>query len=158
MDVVGNGDDPAGVSFTYFDYPAAFAGFANQDSEYVNDDSANRWYTSYEVELNRRYGNNWQFRASFSATKKTEPFGTSDNVVIAGLDPNAEINSGYDGLLEWEFRTAASYLFRYGILAVREFRPPQRRVLGAECAVQRSGWQPDSNTSAQGRTTGKPAG
>jgi hypothetical protein len=36
--------------------------------------------------------------------------------MIAGLDPNAEINSGYDGLFEWEFRTAASYLFRYGIL------------------------------------------
>jgi hypothetical protein len=119
--VLGNGDDPAGVSFTYFDYPAAFAGFANQDSEYVNDDSANRSYTSYEFELNRRYGNNWQFRASFSSTKKTEPFGTSDNVAIAGLDPNAEINSAYNGLLEWEFRTAASYLFRYGILASANF-------------------------------------
>jgi hypothetical protein len=46
--VVNTSDDPAGVSFTYFDYPGAFAGFANQDSEYVNDDSANRKYTSYE--------------------------------------------------------------------------------------------------------------
>ena len=119
--VAGNSDDPAGVRFTYFDYPAAFAGFANQDSEYVNDDSANRKYTSYEFELNRRYGNNWQFRASFSATQKTEPFGTSDNVLIAGLDPNAEINSGYEGLLEYEFRTAASYLFRWGILGSANF-------------------------------------
>jgi hypothetical protein len=114
--LLGTADDPAGVRVTYFDYPAAFAGFVNQDSEYVNDKSANRSYTSYEVELNRRYGNNWQFRSSYSATKKTEPFGTSDNTVIAGLDPNAEINSAYDGLLEWEFRAAASYLFRYGIL------------------------------------------
>jgi len=119
--VVGTPDDPAGVRFTYYDYPAAFAGFANQDSEYVNDTSANRSYTSYEVELNRRYGNNWQFRSSYSATKKTEPFGTSDNTVIAGLDPNTEINAAYDGLLEWEFRTAASYLFRYGILTSANF-------------------------------------
>src|SRR6266850_1999251 len=119
--VVGTSDDPAGVRFTYYDYPAAFAGFANQDSEYVNDKSANRSYTSYEVELNRRYGNSWQFRSSYSATRKTEPFGTSDNTVIPGLDPNAEINAGYDGLLEWEFRAAASYLFRYGILTSANF-------------------------------------
>jgi hypothetical protein len=119
--VAGTGDDPAGVRFTYYDYPAAFAGFANQDSEYVNDKSANRSYTSYEVELNRRYGNNWQFRSSYSATRKTEPFGTSDNTVIPGLDPNAEINAAYDGLLEWEFRAAASYLFRYGILTSANF-------------------------------------
>jgi len=119
--VAGTGDDPAGMTFTYYDYPAAFAGFANQDSEYINDKSANRSYTSYEVELNRRYGNNWQFRASYSGTKKTEPFGTSDNTAIAGLDPNAEINSAYNGLLEWELRTAASYLFRYGILASANF-------------------------------------
>jgi hypothetical protein len=119
--VVGTGDDPAGVRFTYYDYPAAFAGFANQDSEYVNDTSADRSYTSYEVELNRRYGNNWQFRSSYSATKKTEPFGTSDNVVIVGLDPNAEVNAAYNGLLEWEYRAAASYLFRYGILTSANF-------------------------------------
>ena len=114
--IVGNADDPAGVTFTYWDYPAQYAGFANQDSEYVNDKSADRSYTSYEFELNRRYGNNWQFRASYSATQKHEPFGTSDNVQIAGLDPNAEINAAYDGLLEYSFRAAASYLFKYGIL------------------------------------------
>jgi len=99
----------------------AFAGFANKDSEYVNDTSADRSYTSYEVELNRRYGNNWQFRSSYSATKKTEPFGTSDNTVIVGLDPNSEVNAAYNGLLEWEYRAAASYLFRYGILTSANF-------------------------------------
>jgi hypothetical protein len=52
------------------------------------DRLAGERYTSYEVALNRRYGNNWQFRASFSGTKKTEPFGTSDNTAIARLDPN----------------------------------------------------------------------
>ena len=114
--IAGTADDPAGRTFTYFDYPAQFAGFANQDSEYVNDKSADRSYKSFEVELNRRYGNNWQFRSSYSATWKTEPFGTSDNTVIVGMDPNAEINAAYDNLLEWEYRAAASYLFRYGIL------------------------------------------
>ena len=115
--VVGTADDPAGRTFTYYDYPAQFAGFANQDSEYVNDEPADRSYTSFEVEVNRRYGNNWQFRSSYSATWKTEPFGTSDNTVIVGMDPNSEINAAYDNLLEWEYRAAASYLFRYGILA-----------------------------------------
>jgi len=114
--IVGTADDPAGRTFTYYDYPAQFAGFANQDSEYVNDKSADRSYKSFEVELNRRYGNNWQFRSSYSATWKTEPFGTSDNTVIVGMDPNSEINAAYSNLLEWEYRAAASYLFRYGIL------------------------------------------
>jgi carboxypeptidase family protein len=114
--IVGNADDPVGRTFTYYDYPAQFAGFANQDSEYINDESADRSYKSFEGEVNRRYGNNWQFRTSYSATWKTEPFGTSDNTVIVGLDPNSEINSGYNNLLEWEYRAAASYLFRYGIL------------------------------------------
>lgn len=115
--LVGNADDPVGRTFTYYDYPAQFAGFANQDSEYVNDKSADRSYTSFEVEVNRRYGNNWQFRSSYSATWKTEPFGTSDNTVIVGMDPNSEVNAAYNDLLEWEYRAAASYLFRYGILA-----------------------------------------
>jgi hypothetical protein len=115
--IIGNADDPAGRSFTYYDYPAQFAGFANQDSEYVNDKSADRSYTSFEVEVNRRYGNNWQFRSSYSGTWKTEPFGTSDNTVIVGMDPNSEVNAAYNDLLEWEYRAAASYLFRYGILA-----------------------------------------
>ena len=114
--VLGTADDPTGRSFTYYDYPAQFAGLANQDSEYVNDKSADRSYRSFEVEVNRRYGNNWQFRSSYSATWKTEPFGSSDNTVIVGMDPNSEINAAYDNLLEWEYRAAASYLFRYGIL------------------------------------------
>jgi len=114
--ILGNADDPAGRTFTYYDYPAQFAGLANQDSEYINDESADRSYKSFEVEVNRRYGNNWQFRTSYSATWKTEPFGTSDNTVIVGLDPNSEINTGYENLMEWEYRAAASYLFRYGIL------------------------------------------
>ena len=114
--ILGNADDPAGRTFTYYDYSAQFAGLANQDSEYINDESADRSYTSFEVEVNRRYGNNWQFRTSYSATWKTEPFGTSDNTVIVGLDPNSEINTGYENLMEWEYRAAASYLFRYGIL------------------------------------------
>ena len=114
--VAGTADDPAGRTFTYYDYPAQFAGLANQDSEYVNDASANRSYSSFEVEVNRRYQSNWQFRSSYSATWKTEPFGTSDNTVIVGMDPNSEINAAYNNLLEWEYRAAASYLFRYGIL------------------------------------------
>jgi len=119
--VVGTADDPAGRTFTYYDYPAQFAGFANQDSEYINDESADRSYTSFEIEVNRRYGNNWQFRTSYSATWKTEPFGTSDNTVIVGMDPNSEINAAYNDLLEWEYRAAASYLFRYGILGSVNF-------------------------------------
>lgn len=31
------------------------------------------------------------------------------------------VNAGYDGLLEWEYRAAASYLFRYGVLASANF-------------------------------------
>jgi hypothetical protein len=118
--VVGNADDP-GVSYTYYDYPRELRGLAFQDSEYVNDDTANRDYTSIEVSLIRRYANRWQFRTSYSTTRKNEPFATSDNTSIAGLDPNREINSGFENFWEWSYRASASYLFGWGIMASANF-------------------------------------
>ncbi len=130
--VVGTGDD-TGEFFTYWDYPASLRGLAFQDSEYVNDDSANRRYTSFEMSVVRRYANNWQFRTSYSATQKNEPFGTSENVAIAGLDPNREFNVAFVNFWEWSYRASASYLFRGGILGAVNFdhrsgEPWQRNV------------------------------
>jgi hypothetical protein len=71
-----------------------------------------------EFAVSRRLANNWQFRASYSATKIDEPFPTSYGAAF--LDPNAEINEG-NHTWEWGARASGSYLFRYGIQVSSNF-------------------------------------
>ena len=74
--------------------------------------------------MSRRYAGNWQFRASYSATKKNIPLvtnvGNNQTGLINTQDPNAEIFAS-DNTWEWIFRTGGSYLFPYGILGSVNF-------------------------------------
>ena len=116
--VVGNADDP-GNTITYFDYPASLAGADFQKPWIVNDDKANSTFKTLEFQVSRRYAGNWQFRASYSATKKDIPLvtnvGNNQTGLINTQDPNAEIFAS-DNTWEWIFRTGGSYLFPYGVL------------------------------------------
>lgn len=117
---LGTADDP-GNAITYFDYPATYAGAANQQSLLVNDDAANSTYKSYEVAVSRRFVGGWQFQGSFSATKKNIPL-TPNSIGANGatlsintLDPNAEINAS-DQTWEWLSRVSGAYRAKWDIL------------------------------------------
>jgi hypothetical protein len=133
--VPGTADDP-GNSITYFDYPASLAGAAFQKPWVVNDDTANSSFRTLEAQVARRYAGNWQFRASYSATKKNIPLVTNVGNNLTGFlntqDPNAEIFTS-DNTWEWIFRTGGSYLFPYDVLGSANFshesgNPWARRV------------------------------
>ena len=64
----GNADDP-GTSLTFYDYADQYAGLSNQRPTLYNDPLADRNYKSIELAVSRRLANNWQFRASYSATQ-----------------------------------------------------------------------------------------
>lgn len=121
--VLGNADDTGNV-ITYFDYPASLAGLAFQQPWLVNDDAANSSFNTYEFQVARRYAQNWQFRASYSATKKDIPLvtnvGNNQTGFFSTQDPNAEIFAA-DNTWEWIFRTGGSYLMPYGILGSANF-------------------------------------
>jgi hypothetical protein len=121
--VLGTADDTGNV-ITYYDYPASLAGLAFQQPWLVNDDRANSSFNTVEFQVARRYAENWQFRASYSATKKHIPLVTNQGNNQTGFfntqDPNAEIFAE-DNTWEWIFRAGGSYLFRYGILGSVNF-------------------------------------
>jgi len=133
--IVGNADD-TGNFITYYDYPAPLAGAAFQKPWVVNDDKANSSFRTLEFQVAKRYSNNWQFRTSYSATKKNIPLTTNVGNNTTGFfntqDPNGEIFQS-DNTWEWIFRTGGSYLFRYGVLGSVNFshesgNPWARRV------------------------------
>jgi len=132
---VGTTDDP-GTFVTYYDYPASLRGAAFQRPWTVNDDTANSSFKTLELQMARRYAQNWQFRTSYSATKKDIPLPSNVGNNTTGFfntqDPNAEIFAS-DNTWEWIFRAGGSYLMRYGILASVNFshesgEPWARRV------------------------------
>jgi carboxypeptidase family protein/TonB-dependent receptor-like protein len=117
---LGTADDP-GTSVTYYDYPAAYAGAAFQQSMLVNDDRADSTYKSYEIAVSRRYANGWQFQGSFSGTKKNSPL-TPNSIGANGAtlsintyDPNAEINRA-DMTWEWLGRLSGAYRTKWDVL------------------------------------------
>ena len=121
--IVGNSDDTGNI-ITYYDYPASLAGAAFQKPWVVNDDKANSNFKTIEVQMARRYADNWQFRASYSATKKHIPLvpnvGNNQTGLINTQDPNGEIFAA-DNTWEWIFRAGGSYLMPYGILGSINF-------------------------------------
>ena len=111
------GDEP-GTVITYYDYADEYAGLDFQRPTLFNDPLADRSYKSMELAVSRRLASNWQFLASYSATKIDESFPTA--YTEAFLDPNAEIFSG-NQTWEWGARASGSYLFPHDILVAGNF-------------------------------------
>jgi hypothetical protein len=115
--VVGTGDDP-GTTITYFDYADEYVGLDFQRPMLFNDPAADRSYKSAEVAVSKRLSNNWQFRASYSATRIDEPFQTAYEDALA--EPNYEIFAG-NQTWEWGARASGSYSFPHDILVSANF-------------------------------------
>ena len=120
---LGTADDP-GTTITYYDYPAAYAGAAFQQSMLINDDRANSTYKSVEVAVSRRFIKGWQFQGSYSATRKNIPLtNTAGGGLTLGIntyDPNAEINTA-DQTWEWLGRLSGAYRTRWDILLAANY-------------------------------------
>jgi outer membrane receptor protein involved in Fe transport len=114
---VGTGDDP-GTTVTYFDYADELAGLEFQRPTLFNDPLADRNYKSMEFALSKRLSNNWQFQASYSATRIDEPFPTAYEEAL--LDPNHEIFTG-NQTWEWGARMSGSYQFPHRIMVSSNF-------------------------------------
>jgi hypothetical protein len=74
----------------------------------INDDNATQTFKSLEVAAFRRFSNNWQFLASYTATKRNVPVSPilvgnvvqnsatqefASNTLVGDFNPNAEINT-----------------------------------------------------------------
>jgi len=107
---LGTSDD-TGVLLTYFDYPAAYRGAAFEGTKLVNDDQKNdATFKTIEFAATKRLANEWQFMASYSATKRHVPF-----VDGSALSPNAEINTA-DETWTWIGKMSGSYVFPWDII------------------------------------------
>jgi hypothetical protein len=124
--VVGNADDP-GTSFTYYEYPTSLRGRAFELFTLANDDTINPTFTSFEIAASKRLSSNWQFNASYSATKRNiqfinglDPTEQGSSVQLADFDPNSEINAA-DKTWEWTGKIAGSYQFPYRVLIAANY-------------------------------------
>jgi hypothetical protein len=137
--VVGTADDP-GTTFTYYEYPTSLRGRAFEKFTTVNDRNATPTFTSFEIAGSKRLANNWQFLASYSATKRNIPYingldpsEQGSSVTLASLDPNSEINAS-DRTWEWTGKAQGAYIFPYQLLVSTSFEhrsgePWARQVL-----------------------------
>jgi len=111
--ITNNGDDP-GTNLTYLEYPGSLQPATFQAPWIVNDDAANKKYTSFEIAASKRLANRWSMQASFSHTKIDD---TLPNNTAGGTgafeantkDPNSEIFAA-DNTKEWQARVSGSYL------------------------------------------------
>jgi hypothetical protein len=112
--VVGTGDDP-GTLLTYYEFDRSLQGAAFQAAQIVNDNSANdSTFKTIEMALTKRMADNWQFMASYSATKRDVPFGEGVSSALP-LNPNAEINVA-DRTWVWMGRLSGTYAFPKGFV------------------------------------------
>src|SRR5258706_7592824 len=71
--LVGTGDDPAGKTITYYEYPTSLNGVAFAGTMIVPA-TGKQTFKTIEVAGERRISGGWQAAASFSATKLHIPF------------------------------------------------------------------------------------
>jgi hypothetical protein len=106
-----NTADDTGQSFTYFEYPRSVQGARFNETRLVND-PRDTSFKSVEMAATRRMAQNWQFEASYSATKKH----INNVAVLPNDDPNGDFNTS-DNTTEWISKLSGSYNFPYGFLA-----------------------------------------
>jgi hypothetical protein len=108
--VLRTADDP-GTFITYWDFPVAYRGRTfDSTMRTVPSGQPNHTFNSVEIAASRRLSNNWQFMASYSATKK--------HIVPAqertAFNPNVEIFAE-DNTWEWMGRASGAYVFPYAV-------------------------------------------
>jgi hypothetical protein len=106
-----NTADDTGQSFTYFEYPRSVQGARFNETRLVND-PRDTSFKSIEMAATKRMAQNWQFEASYSATRKH----INNVAVLPNDDPNGDFNTS-DNTTEWISKLSGSYNFPYGFLA-----------------------------------------
>lgn len=110
--VVGTADD--GGNVTYYDYDPAYRGTSFEKSTYINYSDYIDRYHNLEFGLDKRMLHNWQFQASYLATRRS--------MWIAGV-PYTPNDAFFPKNETWEttFRASGSYRARWGIVASSVF-------------------------------------
>lgn len=134
--VVGTADD-TGSFITYYDYPAELAGVRFAQGKIVNDPKANEQYHTLELSMTKRLAHNWQFFASYTATKKNYPL-PANNGTFNSVDPNSEIFAA-NNTWEWLGRASGSYLFPHKILVSANFEHRSGNVLARTASFRNAG-------------------
>jgi hypothetical protein len=123
-------DDP-GRSITFYEFPVSLRGAAFETSTVITDPNGNHTYKTIEMAAGKRMSRNWQFSASYSATKKNIPFGVSTPPLA--YNPTAEIFVA-DNTWEWNAKASGAYQLPYEIIGSVNFEhrsgdPGARQVL-----------------------------
>jgi len=113
--IPGTGDFGEGNVLSYWEYPAELAGARNELFMRVNDPSIDQTFTSFELAAVKRLSNSYQFTASYSATKRDKPAGSSNaEATGAAYTPNGNFNTA-DRSWDWDGKVTGTYIFPYDI-------------------------------------------
>jgi hypothetical protein len=111
--LVGTADD-TGRTLTYYEYPVALRGRAFEQNMTTWNDPRSQDFLSYEFAASKRLAQNWQFLASYSATKIHLPY------IDTAVTPNSEL-FGEQETWEYGAKAAGSYNAPYDILVSAAF-------------------------------------
>jgi hypothetical protein len=85
--------DRPGTLLTYYEYPAALAGKANEFFIISNDPTANEKHTAIDVQITKRIAHRWQFLAGYTATRNNVKLPEPSFMRNIPLwNPNVDIN------------------------------------------------------------------
>jgi Carboxypeptidase regulatory-like domain len=131
--VVGTADD-AGLGLppvVYYEYPTALNGRAFEQYTLTNDPKAEQKFNSIDISGFKRFSNNWEFLAGYSATKRNVPVSPililgsvitaatqefNSTTLVGDVNPNAEINTA-DKQWEWTWKVTGAYRFPLEIMS-----------------------------------------
>ncbi len=113
--VMGTGDFGEGNVLSYWEFPASLAGAENELFMRINDPSINQTFSSLEIAAVKRLSNNYQFTASYSATKRNKPAGSANTEAGgAPYNPNGNFHTA-DQSWDWDGKVTGTYIFPYAI-------------------------------------------
>jgi len=131
--VIGTADD-AGLGLpavVYYEYPTALNGRAFEQYTLTNDPKAEQKFNSIDISGFKRFSNNWEFLAGYSATKRNVPVSPililgsvitaatqefNSTTLVGDVNPNAEINTA-DKQWEWTWKVTGAYRFPLEIMS-----------------------------------------
>jgi hypothetical protein len=147
---LGTADDQGLPQVTYYEYPASLAGRAFELYTLYNDPSARQRFTSIDISGFKRFSNNWEFLAGYSATKRNVPVSPililgsvisaatqefNSTTLVGDMNPNAQINTA-DTQWEWSWKVTGAYNLPFDVMASLNYEhrggyPWARQVLAS---------------------------
>jgi len=113
--VPGTGDTGEGNILSYWEYPAELTGAENELFQRITDPTLDSKYSSIEIAAVKRLANNYQFTASYSATKRDKPGGINPDTGLGLEDePNQNFNGG-DTSWDWDSKITGTYIMPWDV-------------------------------------------